>query len=93
MIAADSSFSARAHGLVVASRFKPHPLLPGAHLQTIAPAFIRPRVELAMRIERLETPDDDFVDIGWIGEHNLGGPIATLVHGLGGGFESQYLRG
>ena len=94
MSAADSSsFAARAHGLIVPSRFKPHPLLPGAHLQTIAPAFVRPRVELAMRVERLETPDDDFVDIGWVGEHNFGGPIATLVHGLGGGFESQYLRG
>jgi predicted alpha/beta-fold hydrolase len=95
MIAAHSlsPSAAGAHGLIVPSRFKPHPLLPGAHLQTIAPAFIRPRVELAMRVERLETPDDDFVDIGWVGEHNAGGPIATLVHGLGGGFESQYLRG
>ena len=93
MSAADSSSATGAHGLIVPSRFEPHPLLPGAHLQTIAPAFVRPRVELTMRVERCETPDDDFVDIGWVGEHNLLGPIATLVHGLGGGFESQYLRG
>ena len=48
---------------------------------------------LSLRLERIELPDGDFVDIGWCGEHNTQGPIAVLVHGLTGGFESKYLRG
>lgn len=37
-------------------------------------------------------PDGDFVDLGW-SEACSNGPIAVLVHGLTGGFESKYLRG
>lgn len=81
------------HGQIVASSFRPHPLLMGPHAQTIAPALLRPRPDLNFRIERLELPDADFVDIGWVGEHHAEGPIAILVHGLGGGFDSKYLRG
>lgn len=81
------------HGRVVASRFRPHPLLRHAHQQTIAPMLIRPTPRPNIRVERLETPDGDFVDLGWVGEHNHGGPIAVLLHGLGGGFDSKYLRG
>lgn len=79
-------------GQVRESTFRPHPLLPNAHLQTIASAF-RPAPKLALRRERLELEDGDFLDLGWSGEDNVGGPLAVLVHGLAGGFESKYLRG
>lgn len=85
------SGSTRAHGRVVASDFRPHPLIRGAHLQTLVPSLLRPLPPLDLCIERLELPDGDFVDLGWCGEGS--GPIATLVHGLTGGFESKYLRG
>lgn len=81
------------HGQIVASSFRPHPLLAGPHAQTIAPALLRPRPDLNFRIERMELADGDFVDIGWAGEQHAEGPIAILVHGLGGGFDSKYLRG
>lgn len=81
------------HGRIVASTFRPHPLLAGAHLQTIAPALLRPLPTLPLRIERMETPDGDFVELGWAGESHASGPIAILVHGLGGGFDSKYIRG
>ncbi|MCC2656440.1 MAG: yheT [Panacagrimonas sp.] len=80
-------------GRIVESRFLPHPLMPAPHLQTIAPALLRRTPRLALRVERLDTPDGDFVDLGWAGEWNAAGPIAILVHGLGGGFESKYLLG
>lgn len=80
-------------GRIVESRFLPHPLLKDAHAQTIVPALLRRVPRLALRVERLETPDGDFVDLGWAGEWNVGGPIVVLVHGLGGGFESKYLLG
>ena len=80
------------HGQVLRSRFQPHPLLRGAHLQTIASLF-RPSPKLVLRYERLELADGDFIDLGWSGDHNKTGPLAVLVHGLGGGFESKYARG
>lgn len=81
------------HGRIVASTFRPHPLLAGAHAQTIAPALLRPTPALALRIERMETPDGDFVELGWAGDGRAGRPLAILVHGLGGGFDSKYIRG
>lgn len=81
------------HGRIVHSSFKPHPLLRNAHLQTLVPALLRPLPKLSIRRERLELPDGDYVDLGWCGEQNAGAPLAVLVHGLTGGFESKYLRG
>ena len=77
---------------MVASSFRPHPLLAGAHLQTLA-ALLRPLPVLALRRERLDLADGDFLDLAWSGEHNLKAPLAVLVHGLTGGFPSKYLRG
>lgn len=81
------------HGTVLASPFRAHPLFAHAHLQTLLPSLLRPTPRLALRIERLDTPDGDFVELAWAGEANAGGPIAVLTHGLTGGFESKYLRG
>lgn len=78
------------HGRVVASTFRPHPLLRGPHAQTLFPALTRNAPELALRHERIELDDGDFVDLGWAGADT--GPICVLVHGLGGGFDSVYLR-
>lgn len=82
-----------AHGRVIDSAFRPHPLLRNPHLQTLAPYLLRPLPPLVLRVERMETPDGDFVDVGWSGEHNTGASIAVLLHGLTGGFQSKYLRG
>lgn len=79
-------------GKILQSSFRPHPLLSGAHLQTIATLF-RPAPKLALRRERLELEDGDFLDLGWSGDHNVSGPLAVLVHGLAGGFDSKYLLG
>ncbi|MGQ0700649.1 MAG: hydrolase [Panacagrimonas sp.] len=81
------------HGRIVDSSFRPHPLMQGAHAQTIAPALLRPRPGLPLRHERLELPDGDFVDLGWAGKPGKDSPIAILIHGLGGGFESKYVLG
>lgn len=82
----------RNHGRIVQSGFRPHPLVSGPHLQTIA-SLLRPAPKLDLRRERLELTDGDFLDLGWSGDHHTGGPLAVLVHGLGGGFDSKYVRG
>ncbi len=81
------------HGRIVRSRFKPHPLMAGAHVQTIFPTLIRPRPRLPFKLERIELPDEDFIDVGWAGSDSDLAPIAVLVHGLGGGLQSKYVLG
>lgn len=77
-------------GRVVAGDFRPHPLLAGAHAQTLS-TLLRPTPPLALEIERWERPDGDFVDLAHGGRGR--GPRAILLHGLTGGFDSKYLRG
>ncbi|HUP91193.1 MAG TPA: hydrolase [Solimonas sp.] len=91
MSPADSS--AAPHGRILQSSFRPHPLFRGPHAQTMLPALLRPLPRLAIRRERLELSDGDFVTLGWAGEHKLGAPLVLLVHGLTGSFDSKYLRG
>ncbi len=51
----------------------------------------RRRPRLALRRERLELPDGDFLDLDWTpGDH---GPIALILHGLEGSSDSHYARG
>jgi uncharacterized protein len=74
------------------STFRPHGWLQNPVAQMAAGLMVRSRTALVpARIERLETPDDDFVDVVWLHE-TLGGPIAVLVHGLGGGAQSGYVH-
>lgn len=79
-------------GQITQSSFRPHPWISGAHLQTLA-TMLRPVPKLVLRRERLELADGDFLDLAWSGEQHPQGPLAVLVHGLTGGFESKYLLG
>jgi uncharacterized protein len=83
--------STQRHGRIIDSACRPHPLLRHPHLQTVLGSLARPLPPLDMRIERLELADGDFVDLGFAGDGD--GPIALLIHGLSGGFESKYQRG
>jgi uncharacterized protein len=84
--------SHRLHGRVTAGSFRPHPWFANPHVQTLLP-MLRPMPRVALRIERRELPDGDFVDLGWCQGGPADGPLAVLLHGLTGGFESKYARG
>jgi predicted alpha/beta-fold hydrolase len=84
--------STRLHGRVVQGAFVPHPWFANPHLQTILPTF-RAMPDQPLRIERRELPDGDFVDLGWCEGGPAEGPLAILLHGLSGGFDSKYARG
>lgn len=74
-----------------APAFRPAWWLPGSHAQTLWPALCRRRPRLALRRERVELPDGDFLDLDWTpGE---GGPIVLILHGLEGSSASHYARG
>ena len=68
--------------------------LPGGHVQTIWPALFSRRFDGArptFRRERWPTPDGDFVDVDWQGEH-AGTPLLVLFHGLEGSSSSHYAQ-
>ena len=72
------------------STYQPPLLFRSAHLNTIYPALFR-RVKLDYQRERLDTPDDDFVDLDFsrIGADR----IVMVLHGLEGSAQRPYVRG
>lgn len=71
--------------------FKPAWWCPGAHLQTLWPTLFRRGPHVSLRVERLELPDGDFVDLHWTEDN--GQPIVIMLHGLEGCSQSPYARG
>lgn len=65
--------------------------LPGGHLQTIYPAKLMRPPEVAMRRERWDTPDGDFIDVDFV-DGEPGRPLLVLFHGLEGSSSSHYAR-
>jgi hypothetical protein len=63
--------------------------LPGAHAQTIWPYFLA-RPEVALRRERVDTPDGDFWDFDWLDAPAPDAPLVVLFHGLEGSSGSHY---
>ena len=79
------------HGSIVPSDFTPAWWLPGPHLQTLWPAFVRRSRPVPLTRERLELPDGDFIDIDWAGRDP--GPIVVILHGLQGSSRSPHVQG
>jgi predicted alpha/beta-fold hydrolase len=61
------------------------------HLQTVWPASLRRRPSLDLTRQRIELPDDDFLDLFW--GPRRAGPVVLLLHGLGGCSRSAYVLG
>ncbi len=74
----------------------PSPFVPpwwcrGPHCQTLFPYLLRRTPRIALRRERLELPDGDFLDLDWGPATH--GPIVLVLHGLEGSSDSKYTRG
>jgi hypothetical protein len=79
---------------LIESAYRAPPWLPGAHLQTIAPARLVPLPHVDYRRERWETPDGDFVDVDFALPEPAAAdaPVLVLFHGLEGCSQSHYSR-
>ena len=60
-----------------------------SHYQTIAPNVLR-SVSIDYRRERIDTPDDDFLDIDWL-DHPQSRKLVILSHGLEGDSRRVYV--
>ena len=76
----------------LSSRYTAAWWLRNPHLQTLWGKFLRRAPLQPTVLERLDTPDGDFLDL-----HHLrgpeGAPVLLLLHGLEGGIRSHYIQG
>lgn len=71
--------------------YTPPGVLFNPHLETIYPSLLRSVRMNAPEVERLETPDDDFLILDW---YRQGSPhCAVISHGLEGNSRRSYVRG
>ncbi|HEX2722125.1 MAG TPA: hydrolase [Gemmatimonadaceae bacterium] len=71
--------------------YRPAWWLPGAHLQTLWGKFGRRQARRATRIERIDTPDGDFLDLHHT-DAPENAPLLVLLHGLEGSIGSHYVQ-
>lgn len=65
--------------------------LRGAHAQTIGGKLFRPEPEIALRRERWETPDGDFLDLDFTQTPPADAPLVVVLHGLEGSARRRYM--
>ena len=65
----------------------------GRHLQTLWGPLLRRGRPPALRRERVDTPDGDFIDLDWLPGRERGSPLVTILHGLEGSSRSHYVSG
>jgi predicted alpha/beta-fold hydrolase len=71
--------------------YTPPGILFNRHLETIYPSVLRSIRLNAPDVERLETPDDDFLILDW---YTQGSPHCVIIsHGLEGNSRRSYVRG
>lgn len=69
--------------------------LPGPHAQTLGARLLRRRTGVALRRERIELPDGDFLDLDWPlvdggAAFPARAPLVVVLHGLEGSARSTY---
>ena len=64
----------------------------GPHTHTLLASWLRPDYGPCFERERLETTDDDFIDLDWTVDPGDGAPIVLLLHGLEGSSDRGYMR-
>jgi predicted alpha/beta-fold hydrolase len=73
--------------------FRPPWWLRGPHAQSLGGKFLRPDVQVPWQRHRLETEDDDFIDVDIGTEPGTGSaPVVIVLHGLGGGAHRRYVK-
>ncbi|MCK5705465.1 MAG: alpha/beta fold hydrolase [Cyclobacteriaceae bacterium] len=71
--------------------YKPAPWFRNGHMQTILPSIFRKVSDVCYKRERIQTPDDDFLDLDWSGSGEQ--LLAVISHGLEGDSQRAYVKG
>ncbi|MBN2715050.1 MAG: alpha/beta fold hydrolase [Deltaproteobacteria bacterium] len=78
---------------VADSQYTPPFFLRNGHAQTIYPAIARRVRDVSYRRERINTPDNDFLDLDWAITSRPAQRLVILCHGLEGHSNRSYVRG
>jgi len=70
--------------------FHPSPWLPGPHAQTLGGKLLRPPARPPLHRVRIETPDQDFLDLDFGPDPGPGAPVVLVLHGLEGSSRRRY---
>ena len=71
--------------------YTPPFLLFNKHIETIYPSLIRKVNSIRYERERINTPDDDFLDLDWLRQKS--NKLIILSHGLEGNSQRSYIKG
>ncbi len=74
----------------IENRFRPAWWCPGEHTQTIFARYFRSVPRLKVSRTRLETPDEDFLDVDLL-EGPPEAPLVVILHGLEGSSKAPYV--
>ncbi|KTD66402.1 hydrolase [Legionella shakespearei] len=78
--------------MIIDSQFKPAWWLTNAHAQTIYASIRHPLVAPIDKVEKLDLPDGDFLDLLWSrADLPETAPLVVILHGLGGCVNSSYV--
>ncbi|WP_240612840.1 hydrolase [Alteromonas flava] len=83
-------FGRKAHGRLLKSEFRPAFWARNRHIQTLWPRFLQKRKKIAIRNERVATPDNDFIDLAWSPKPQICKGLVVIFHGLEGSIRSHY---
>lgn len=61
------------------------------HFETVIPSVTRNFKDVVYERERIDTPDDDFLNLDWIRNDNK--KLIVISHGLEGGSDRHYVKG
>ncbi len=61
------------------------------HFQTVFPTLFRRVDSVTWQRERIDTPDDDFIDLDWLAPAQS--RLVILCHGLEGSSDTHYMKG
>jgi len=71
--------------------YRPSWWLPGGHLQTLGGKYLRRPGRFPLKRERIDTPDQDFLDLDFGPDPNPDAPLVLLLHGLEGFTHRPYM--
>lgn len=78
--------------MIIDSQFKPAWWLTNAHAQTIYASLRHPLQAPVDKIEKIDLPDGDFLDLVWSkADLPETSPLVVILHGLGGCVNSSYV--
>jgi predicted alpha/beta-fold hydrolase len=71
--------------------YSPSWWLPGGHLQTLGGKYLRRPGPFPLHRERIDTPDQDFLDLDFGPDPDPSAPLVLLLHGLEGFTHRPYM--